>query len=93
MSRANNAGNSGATTVYLCGTTHTSASGSEPPVTKSYGSIGSLAWGESKTFSLPKAFAEDLKSGTIKSILFYVSSGGNYIKFNPSCKLRIKVKG
>ena len=93
LSRANNAGNSGATTVYLCGTTHTSASGSEPPVTKSYGSIGSLAWGESKTFSLPKAFAEDLKSGTIKSILFYVSSGGNYIKFNPSCKLRIKVKG
>ena len=93
LSRSNSAGYSSATNIYLCGTTHTSASGAEPPVTKSYGTIGSLSWGESKTFTLPKTFADDLKSGTIKSILFYVAGGGNYIKFNPTCKLRIKVKG
>lgn len=91
LQRENAGGYSSAQTVYLCGTTHTSAGGSAPPVTKSYGSIGSLAWGERKTFTLPKAFVNDLKSGVIKSVLFYTSDGSNYIKFSAVCTLRLKV--
>lgn len=91
LQRENAGGYSSAQTIYLCGTTHTSASGSAPPVTKSYGSIGSLAWGERKTFTLPKAFVNDLKSGVIKSVMFYTSDGSNYIKFSAVCTLRLKV--
>ena len=91
LQRENAGGYSSAQTIYLCGTTHTSASGSAPPVTKSYGSIGSLAWGQRKTFTLPKNFVQDLKSGTIKSVMFYTSDGSNYIKFSAVCTLRLKV--
>ena len=91
LQRENAGGYSSAQTIYLCGTTHTSASGSAPPVTKSYGSIGSLVWGEKKTFNLPKAFVQDLKAGTIKSVMFYTSNGSNYIKFSAVCTLRLKV--
>ena len=50
-----------------------------------------LAWGERKTFTLPKAFVNDLKSGTIKSVIFYTSDGINYIKFSAVCTLRLRV--
>lgn len=91
LQRENAGGYSSSQTVYLCGTTHTNAGGSAPPVTKSYGSIGSLAWGERKTFTLPKTFVNDLKSGIIKSVLFYTGDGSNYIKFSAICTLRLKV--
>lgn len=91
LQRENAGGYSSAQTIYLHGTTHTSASGSAPPVTKSYGSIGSLAWGQRKTFTLPKSFVQDLKAGTIKSVMFYTSDGSNYIKFSAVCTLRLKV--
>ena len=91
LSRANSGGYSSAQNVYLCGTTATAVgSGSNPPVTKSYGSIGTLAWGETKTFTLPSAFCTDLKAGTIKSIMFYTSDGSNYILFGNSCTLTLK---
>ena len=91
LSRANSGGYSSAQNVYLCGTTATAVgSGSNPPVTKSYGSIGTLAWGETKTFTLPSAFVSDLKAGTIKSIMFYTSDGSNYILFGNSCTLTLK---
>ena len=91
LQRENAGGYSASQTIYLHGTTHTSASGSAPPVTKSYGAIGSLAWGQKKTFTLPKNFVQDLKSGTIKSVMFYTSDGSNYIKFSAVCTLRLKV--
>ena len=91
LQRENAGGYSASQTIYLWGTTQTSASGSAPPLTKSYGSIGSLAWGEKKTFALPKAFVQDLKSGTIKSVMFYTSDGSNYVKFSAVCTLRLKV--
>ena len=91
LSRANSGGYSSAQNVYLCGTTATAVgSGSNPPVTKSYGNIGTLAWGETKTFTLPSAFCTDLKAGTIKSIMFYTSDGSNYILFGNSCTLTLK---
>lgn len=91
LQRENAGGYSQAQTIYLCGTTHTSPGGSAPPVTKSYGSIGSLSWGSRGTFNLPKSFVQDLKSGLIKSVLFYTSDGSNYIKFSAVCALRLKV--
>lgn len=91
LQRENAGGYSSSQNIYLHGTTHTTASGSAPPVTKSYGTIGSLAWGERKTFTLPKSFVQDLKSGTIKSVMFYTSDGSNYIKFSAVCTLRLKV--
>lgn len=91
LQRENAGGYSTSQTIYLCGTAHTSAGGSAPPVTKTYGALGTLAWGEKKTFTLPKAFVTDLKNGTIKSVMFYTSNGSNYIKFSAVCTLRLKV--
>ena len=91
LKRANSAGYSSAQTIYLCGTSHTSIGSGTPAVTKSYGKLGTLAWGEQKTFTLPKAFVTDLKAGTIKSVMFYTSDGSNYILFDTVCTLNIKV--
>lgn len=91
LQRENAGGYSQAQTIYLCGTTHTSPGGSAPPVTKSYGALGSLAWGGRGTFNLPKSFVQDLKAGTIKSVMFYTGDGSNYIKFSPVCTLRLKI--
>ncbi|GAA0825247.1 phage tail spike protein [Clostridium tertium] len=91
LQRENAGGYSQAQTIYLCGTTHTSPGGSAPPVTKSYGALGSLAWGGRGTFNLPKSFVQDLKAGTIKSAMFYTGDGSNYIKFSPVCTLRLKI--
>ena len=93
LQRENAGGSSASQTVYLCGTASTNiGSGSAPTVTKSYGAIGTLAWGEKKTFNIPDAVATDLKNGTISNIMFYISGGGNYIKFVGSAVLRIKVR-
>ena len=91
LKRANSAGYSSAQTIYLCGTSHTSIGSGTPAVTKSYGALGTLAWGQQKTFTLPKAFVQDLKTGTIKSVMFYTSDGSNYILFDTVCTLNIKV--
>ena len=79
--------------VYLCGTASTNiGSGSAPSITKSYGSIGTIDRGQTKTFTIPAQVATDLKAGTIKNLMVYVSAGGNYIKFSGIAKLRIKVR-
>ena len=91
LKRANSAGYSASQTIYLCGTSHTSVGSGVPSVTKSYGALGTLAWGQQKTFTLPKAFVQDLKAGTIKSVMFYTSDGSNYILFDTVCTLNIKV--
>ena len=77
--------------VQLCGTTHTKIGTGTPPVTKTYAWLGELDTGEEKTFTLPKAFVQDLKSGVIKSVMFYTSDGDYYIRFEPVCTLNIKV--
>ena len=91
LKRASSGGYSSAQSVYLCGTSHTSIGSGTPAVTKSYGSLGTLTWGQQKTFTLPKAFVSDLKAGTIKSVMFYTSDGSNYILFETVCTLNIKV--
>ena len=88
LKRASSGGYSSSQPVYLCGATNTSCSGT-PSGVKSYGNIGSLAWGESKTFNLPTQFVKDLKSGTIKSACFYDSSGASYVKLD-SVSIKLK---
>ena len=77
--------------IQLCGTTHTKIGTGTPPVTKIYAWLGELDTGEEKTFTLPKAFVQDLKSGVIKSVMFYTSDGDYYVRFDPVCTLNIKV--
>ena len=77
--------------IQLCGTTHTKIGTGTPPVTKTYAWLGELDTGQEKTFTLPKAFVQDLKSGVIKSVMFYTSDGDYYVRFDPVCTLNIKV--
>ena len=88
LKRASSGGYSSSQPVYLCGATNTSCSGT-PSGVKSYGNIGSLAWGETKTFNIPTSFVNDLKSGTIKSVCFYDSSGASYVKIE-SVSIKLK---
>lgn len=91
VKRANDGGDWSPQWIQLCGTTHTEIGTGIPPVTKTYAWLGELDIGEQKTFTLPKAFVQDLKSGVIKSVMFYVSSGSYYVRFDPVCTLNIKV--
>ena len=88
LKRASSGGYSSSQPVYLCGATNTSCSGT-PSGVKSYGNIGSLAWGETKTFNIPTSFVNDLKSGAIKSVCFYDSSGASYVKID-SVSIKLK---
>ena len=72
LTRASNGGISGGANVYINGSTCSSASG-----TPSYSNqtlLGTLAWGETKTFTLPKAIVQSLKNGTCNSLAVYVNS-------------------
>lgn len=91
IKRAGDSGNWSPQWIQLCGTTHTKIGTGTPPVTKTYAWLGELDIGEQKTFALPKAFVQDLKSGVIKSVMFYTSDGNYYVKFDLVCTLNIKV--
>ena len=72
LTRANNGGQSGASNVYINGSTCSSASG-----TPSYSNntlLGTLKWGETKTFTLPKAIVQSLVNGTCNSLAIYTTS-------------------
>lgn len=72
LTRASNGGISGGANVYINGSSCSSASG-----TPSYGGqtlLGTLAWGETKTFTLPKAIVQGLRNGSYNSLAVYVNS-------------------
>ena len=72
LTRASNGGISGGANVYINGSTCSSASG-----TPSYSVqilLGTLAWGETKTFTLPKAIVQGLISGSYNSLAVYVNN-------------------
>ena len=72
LTRASNGGISGGANVYINGSSCSSASG-----TPSYGGqtlLGTLAWGETKTFTLPKAIVQGLHNGSYNSLAVYVNS-------------------
>ena len=91
LTRASSGGISGGANVYINGSTCSSASG-----TPSYSNqtlLGTLAWGETKTFTLPKAIVQSLVNGTCNSLAVYVNSTANncYINIvNASITLKTK---
>ncbi len=80
LTRASSGGLSSGANVYINGSTCSSASG-----TPSYGGqtlLGTLAWGETKTFTLPKAIVQGLKSGSYNSLAVYVNNTANNCYLN-----------
>ena len=91
LTRANSGGLNAQSNVYLCGSTCSSASG-----TPSYSNrtlIGTIGWGEKKTFSIPLAIVQSLKSGTCKSLAIHVDSDAqnNYINIT-AASITLKCK-
>ncbi len=91
LTRASSGGLSGPANVYINGSTCSSASG-----TPSYGGqtlLGTLAWGETKTFTLPKAIVQGLISGSYNSLAVYVNSSANNCYINiVNCSITLKTK-
>lgn len=90
LTRANSGGLSGASNVYINGSTCSSASGT--PSYSNQTHLGTLRWGETKTFTLPKSIVESLKNGTCNSLAVYVNSTAqnNYINI-VNCSITLKV--
>ena len=91
LTRASRGGISGGANVYINGSTCSSASG-----TPSYGGqtlLGTLAWGETKTFTLPKAIVQGLVSGSYNSLAVYVNSSASNCYINiVNCSITLKTK-
>lgn len=90
LTRATSGGLSGDSNVYINGSTCSSPSG-----TPSYGGqtlLGTLKWGETKTFTLPKAIVQGLVNGTYNSLAIYVNSSAqnNYLNI-VNCSITLKV--
>jgi hypothetical protein len=91
LTRANNGGQSGPSNVYINGSTCSSTSG-----TPSYSNntlLGTLKWGETKTFTLPKTIVQSLINGTCNSLAVYTTSTATncYINItNASITLKTK---
>ena len=90
IKRANNGGVNKAQKVILCGSTTTTLGAGTPTNLTTYHDLGSLNWGETKTFKLPQTVANAFKSGVVKSLCFYDETGKNYIKFGNTFKLTLK---
>ena len=69
-------GRAGAVTLKLWGTTATTNSGNPNTNAVSYGALGTIENGETKTFTLPVAAAQALASGTIKGFMLRTDDGG-----------------
>ena len=72
LTRANSGGISGDANVYINGSSCSSASGT--PSYSNQTHLGTLKWGETKTFTLPKAIVQNLINGTCNSLAVYVNS-------------------
>lgn len=90
LTRASSGGLSGGANVYINGSTCGGASGT--PGYSNQTLLGTLAWGESKTFTLPKAIVQSLKSGACSSLAVYVNSTAqsNYLNI-VNCSITLKV--
>ena len=91
LTRANSGGLSGQSNVYLCGSTCSSASGT--PTYSNRTHVGTLSWGEKKTFEIPLAIVQSLKSGTCSSLAVHVDSDAqnDYINIT-SASMTLKCK-
>lgn len=85
LARANSGGSSGGVSIYVGGSSCSSASGTPTYYNKTY--VGTLAWGETKTFTLPKIIVDGIKNGTINSITTHGSGYSNIV----SASINLKV--
>lgn len=89
LQRRGSGGSSSAQKIYLYGHSH-STSGGGTALSKSYGIVGSYAWGESKTISIPAQVGVDLQSGVIQGLAIHSSSGSPYTIFEALASITIK---
>ena len=75
LTRTSGSGKSGEVTLTLYGITIASASGNPNSGGVSYGALGTIANGETKTFTLPTTAAQALASGTIKGFMLCAGDG------------------
>lgn len=85
LARANSGGSSGGVSIYVGGSSCSSASGTPTYYNKTY--VGTLAWGETKTFKLHKSIVDGIKNGTINSITTHGSGYSNIV----SASINLKV--
>lgn len=85
LTRSNSGGSSGEVSIYVGGSSCSSASGTPTYYNKTY--VGTLAWGETKTFTLPKSIVDGIKNGTINSITTHGSGYSNIV----SASINLKV--
>lgn len=91
LTRANSGGLNAQSNVYLCGSTCSSANGTPSYSNRTH--IGTIGWGEKKTFSIPLAIVQSLKSGTCSSLAIHVDSDAqnDYINIT-SASITLKCK-
>ena len=80
LTRANSGGMNAASNVYICGSTCSSATGT--PTYSNRTHVGTLTWGEKKTFALPLEIVQSLKTGTCSSVAVHVESDDKYDYIN-----------
>ena len=75
LTRMSGSGKSAEVALTLYGITIASASGNPHTGKVSYGALGSIGNGQTKTFTLPLSAAQALASGTIKGFMLYANDG------------------
>ena len=90
LTRRNAGGYSSATNIYLNGSSVSSAAGT--PSYSNHTHIGSLAWGEKKTFTVPSSIYLSIKNGTANSLACYSNSYSSAYAEIVAATLTIKVK-
>ena len=90
LTRRNAGGYSSATNIYLNGSSVSSAAGT--PSYSNHTHIGSLSWGEKKTFTVPNSILLSIKNGTANSLACYSNSYSSAYAEIVAATLTIKVK-
>ena len=90
LTRRQAGGYSSATNIYLNGSSVSSAAGT--PSYSNHTHIGSLSWGEKKTFTVPNSIMLNIKNGTSNSLACYSNSYSSAYAEIVAATLTIKVK-
>lgn len=90
LTRRQGGGYSSATNIYLNGSSVSSASGT--PSYSNHTHIGSLSWGEKKTFTVPNSIMRNIKNGISNSLACYSNSYSSAYAEIVAATLTIKVK-
>ena len=90
LTRRQAGGYSSATNIYLNGSSVSSAAGT--PSYSNHTHIGSLSWGEKKTFTVPNSIMLNIKNGTSNSLACYSNTYSSAYAEIVAATLTIKVK-